>query len=373
MLDSLAKEVGKQTPSHVIFTGDEPAHDLWMQSKERNLAAVVNVSATVAKAAQAVGARFWPALGNHAAAPVDQFGGPAKDFWLYGPVADAWAGMGLLSPSAQVSVKWGGYYTQPIEPGLHIISLQTNFYDSQNLYLGVADHWDMAGQLHWLRDVLAQIAALGEKAIIIAHEKPGSFKNGIWGDDITHTISRYAHVIAGLYFGHNHNDMFHVVTATADSPVAKTGQPCQVVYVPSSLTPVERSTNPSYRLYYLDAHSKQVIDFDQYRFDLAKANQQGFISWERAYVASGHYNLKDLSPQSWLDAARRIATNDTLYQNLRSAYHGGLVDEHGDVVDKSAKTASCFVASNLEAEFKACMAKAGLPQLAEPHVFAKRC
>jgi len=361
--DVLVKSALAQIPEHdvlhVIFTGDAPAHDLWLQTHETNVEAILNVTEWALTAAGPK-VKFWPTLGNHAAAPVDEFGGPAKDFWLYGPVADAWGK--FLPKSAEVTLRWGGFYTAVMEPGLHIISLQTNYYDSLNFYLKLADHWDMAGQIAWFEDVLSQIDKLGEKAIVIGHEKPGSMMPGIWPQEFTRIISKYSHVITGLYFGHNHNDMFHVIKCTEDSKKYKKGEPCGVVMIPSSLTPVEYSTNPSFRVYLMDAQNKTLIDFVQYRMNLTEANIAGFPTWRPAYTARGLYQLRDLSPLSWYDAAVRVGRNETLWHMFRDAFHGGLENyKDKSSVDKDAKTASCFLQSNLDSEFRECLAKSGVP------------
>lgn len=205
LVKSLFSEVPRHpNVSHIIFTGDAPAHDLWMQTKETNLDAVLKVTAMGFDAAELATkqtgkpVRFWPTLGNHAYMPVNCAGGPLRDGWLLGPVGDLWGK--YLPKSAIVSFKWGGYYTAPMDEGLHIISLQSNYYDTHNLYLDTLEHWDIAGQLTWLREVLQQIDALGEKAIIIAHEKPGSFKLGNWPLELTRLLSVYAHRIGSLIF-----------------------------------------------------------------------------------------------------------------------------------------------------------------------------
>ena len=64
-----------------------------------------------------------------------------------------------------MTLAWGGYYTAVMDAGVHVVALQTNFYDDANLFLkwGVG-HWDMSGQLHWMESVLEQIICkrLGE-------------------------------------------------------------------------------------------------------------------------------------------------------------------------------------------------------------------
>lgn len=323
--DVLIKSCFSQIPltnvSHVVFTGDSPAHDLWMQTKEGNIgvitrvtdwaveavklathvqrtgatilppvpaaarygrsvgserapqcprnaaaldmwtalftapsavkhtkansgsdagaeidAAVRSAAASARLAALSIapednslaaainaGVRYWPVLGNHAAAPVDQYGGPAKDHWLYGAVGRNWAR--FLPPSAVASFVYGGYYTAVMEPGLHVIGLQTNYYDPVNLYLLYAEHPDLGGQLGWLEFVLAQIEAKGEKALIIGHEPVSTWAKGYWPTRYLDIITRYAGSISATLFGHVHSDHFHVVSKQSVAEAAATRSP----------------------------------------------------------------------------------------------------------------------------------------------------
>jgi len=111
-----------------------------------------------------------------------------------------------------VTLAWGGYYTAVMDAGVHVVALQTNFYDDANLFLkwGVG-HWDMSGQLHWMESVLEQIQDLGEKAVILCHQKPRSFTRGVWAIKFQEILEKYSANIIAILAGHDHNDMTHVV------------------------------------------------------------------------------------------------------------------------------------------------------------------
>ncbi len=57
-------------------------------------------------------------------------------------------------------------------PGLRAVVLNTNLYASGNMWLTI-DNTDNTGQIPWLRDVLGQARAAGEKVLIVAHQTIG--------------------------------------------------------------------------------------------------------------------------------------------------------------------------------------------------------
>lgn len=344
-----------------------------------------------------------------------------------------------------------------------MIALQTNYYDPMNLYLRLGSkHWDIAGQLAWFEDVLSQIAALGEKAIIMAHEKPGSLTEGIWAIKIVSLLDKYRDNIQALYFGHNHNDMFHIIRRrdeqssptglsadeeirlyerefaahntirrTSDflSRVDKTndmlsvslatlstvvraqnaqaeakqaladiararaigakrvrvrleklrsvnsfsktsdftfynlvaskelGQGVGVILIPSSLTPNDYETNPSFRIMTHEAKTFAPIEYQQYRFDLQKGKATGAIVWENVYTARQYFAMKDLSVSQWASVAANIGGRKIAWERFKDAFHGGLYSPKSEetVVDKGQKEAMCFLATGLKDEYDICL------------------
>jgi hypothetical protein len=55
-------------PNFVVYTGDSPAHDLWLQTHELNVGAILNVTKWTLENTPNT-TKYFPALGNHAGAP----------------------------------------------------------------------------------------------------------------------------------------------------------------------------------------------------------------------------------------------------------------------------------------------------------------
>lgn len=153
--------------------------------------------------------------------------------------------------------------------------------------------------------------------------------------------------------------MFHIIKATHPNPVAPVGEPVGLVLIPSSLTPVDHATQPSYRVYELNSPMYAVSDFVQYRADVDAANKVGYVEFNKAYTARQLYDVPIITPQTMALAAKRMGTNETMWNRFRTAYHGGLTDKDS-VIDVSPAHASCFVSSSLASEFKECMAKSSV-------------
>lgn len=346
LVKGVLHEIQVRNPTYVFYTGDTPAHDLWLQTHELNVGAITNVTQwTLANLPSTT--KYFPVIGNHAGAPVDEFGGPAKDFWLYGPVGDLWSK--FLPKDSIVSFKWGGYYTAVMEPGLRVIGLQTNYYDDMNQWLD-KDNPDIAGQLAWLEDVLSQIANLGEKAIIIGHEKPLSFTSGPWQGLFMTIISKYKDVITSTLWGHNHCDYFQVMHDPTDGVT-----PIGTIFMPSSVTPISNTTNPSYRVFKYDQTTKLLLDYAQYRLDLPAANKNGYLTWEVAYTALSGFNIPDMSPSSWQSVGEKIGTDVDMWNFFKSVYHGGVVYYQPEGLDKNQTEAKCIVLGDTDKTYEMCM------------------
>ena len=113
-------------PDFVIYTGDDPAHDVWKQSREENLAALALWNDMLAASFEGLSIPVFSALGNHAVFPVNQFQGPGLDDWLYDAVLQHWAP--YLPQDAQATFAYGGYYQLRARPGLRIVSLNSNYF-----------------------------------------------------------------------------------------------------------------------------------------------------------------------------------------------------------------------------------------------------
>ena len=195
-----------------------------------------------------------PSIGNHESFPVNNFGAPPLQAWLYARLAADWSP--FLPPAAAASLAQGGFFAvrrPPLVEGgkaLKILSVQTNYCNTLSFFLYLNDT-DPGGQLHWLIEELQDSEDRGEAVFVTGHIAPGSSDcREEWSARAAAIFERYEGTIAGQFFGHTHHDSFSVARA-AD------GRPCGVQYVSPSVTTFH-DINPSWRFYVVDSATHQV-------------------------------------------------------------------------------------------------------------------
>lgn len=82
--------------------------------------------------------------------------------WLYDVAARQWARW--LPAEVSSTIRYGGYYTAVVQPGLRVISLNTNYCYTGNWWT-LSKSQDPASSLLWLNKVLEDAERAGEKVI----------------------------------------------------------------------------------------------------------------------------------------------------------------------------------------------------------------
>ena len=75
--------------------------------------------------------------------------------------------------------------------------------------------------------------------------------------------------------------------------------------------------DPSFSVMYIDPKTLLPIDSETWMFDLSYANKYDEPKWKRHHDLRSLYNLKDLSPSSFLDVAERLMTDEDLAKKYR--------------------------------------------------------
>lgn len=120
----------------IYWTGDLPAHDLWIQTKQSNLQILNDTVQLVLK--YFPNTKIFPALGNHETAPANLF--PTPNFetenitnsWLYNTLDTQWKKL-MGSEVYSSYIKGGGFYSILVKSDLKIISLNMNYCHYVNL------------------------------------------------------------------------------------------------------------------------------------------------------------------------------------------------------------------------------------------------
>ncbi|CAG0890356.1 unnamed protein product [Cyprideis torosa] len=300
----------------IIWTGDLPPHDIWKQSKELCLDVL---EASVEMVRQAFPETpVIPALGNHEPYPVNVNDPPELDAgnltvsWLFEKLAVEWQGW---VPEDQIPVlENGGFFSVRTFRGIRLISMNMNFGYIFNWFMWM-DLPDPAGMLSWLARELQDAEDNGEKAYILGHIPSGSLDTlPPFSHNFRRIISRYENVVEGIFFGHTHNDEYHVYY-DVDDP----SRPVATAYIGPSVTPYSR-LNPGYRIYYVDGAREGatwgIVDHETWVMNLDEANANGVPVWYKLYEAKQHLQLEDLSPESWSSLAFRLRDDDLQFDQF---------------------------------------------------------
>eukprot|EP01132_Coremiostelium_polycephalum_P004818 gene4818-6006_t len=291
----------------IVWTGDNPPHNVWEQSQSDQTAATETLSQLIYNTFP--NTIVLPSIGNHEAYPSDQYLLPNTQ-WLLNSLQKCWAPW--LDEDSLDSVQSHGYYTTLLKPGLRVISLNTldadmiNFYNLLPTYLQGPNN-----QSDWFINVLEQAEANFEQVLIIGHI-PCTLKSAStdpWCVMYEAVISRFSSIIAGQFYGHTHYDQIVVFS----DPATHT-QPTGMNYVTPSMTTYQNH-EPGYRIYEYDYSTNQVLNYYQYHTNLTEANLTGKMNFSLSYSAKELYNLPDLTPASWFNLAKTFKTDDTMFNN----------------------------------------------------------
>ncbi|XP_061658323.1 sphingomyelin phosphodiesterase isoform X2 [Syngnathoides biaculeatus] len=346
-VENLLENIARAGPwDWVYWTGDIPAHNVWAQTRKQQLSALTVITRLIHKHL-GPNVTVYPAIGNHESTPVNSFPPPfvhgnRSSAWLYSTMADEWSKW--LPEQALKSLRYGGFYTMVIQPGLRLVSLNMNFCARENFWLMVNSS-DPANQLQWLVHVLQTSEDKGEKVHIIGHIPPGLCLSS-WSWNYYHIVNRYESTITGQFFGHTHLDEFQIFY---DGETLT--RPLGVAFIAPSVTTYV-NLNPGYRVYYVDGNyrgsSRLVLDHETYILNLTEANPksgepQKNPKWTLLYRATETYGLASLFPSDLDKLVQGFIGDERLFQKFWYLRHKGHVSEPCRETCKTALL--CFLRS----------------------------
>jgi hypothetical protein len=109
--------------------------------------------------------------------------------------------------------------------------------------------------------------------------------------------------------GHTHTDEFRLLKDVSNNVES-------MVYVSPSID-MNHFRNPSIRVYHLNATTYELLDYDQFYFDLASASGTTPPEIIHLYSAKEAYGLTDMKPQTWENLLYRFSTDQELLQKHR--------------------------------------------------------
>ncbi|CAK9438700.1 uncharacterized protein LODBEIA_P29240 [Lodderomyces beijingensis] len=248
-----------------------------------------------------------PSLGNHDAFPYGQvpplkFDLPQTDYhWNEDLMADLWINNEWFEEKDRNELKshYAGF-SYVTARGLKVIGLNSNCYYQKNLwsYIDLSSNPDLFGQWEFLVSELLESEAKGQRVWIMAHIPVTDYdalplQSHIFGK-IVERFSPYT--IANIFYGHTHQDQFHILYSSNSSQTAK--DIINMSWVAQSVTPLT-NYNPSWRYYEVENESFNIINSYNYYTHLNEtfANGGDEPKWEFEYSARDFYDPKHTWPQ----------------------------------------------------------------------------
>ncbi|ANB12892.1 hypothetical protein AWJ20_1170 [Sugiyamaella lignohabitans] len=304
-LSNLYRE-GNLDYDFAIFTGDMVDHNPAWISYEQSLLEEEKVMNYLKKYLN--NTPVYAVLGNHDSYPFSQVAQTSSGFadlfsFNTDLMAKLWEDNEWLNPATakQARVHYGAYSTLTRQ-NLRIISLNSNFWYRWNFY----NYWnienpDTSGTLRFLVEELIRAENKGERVWVIAHVPPGGLSDEampIASQSLYQIFHRFSpETIAGLFFGHTHQDEFTVLykhNATAKA----IEDAINVAWIGPSVTPLSRY-NPGFRFYKVDSGSFDIMEAYTFNAPLNDTfADDRELEWKYEYSAREEYDAYQAWPKS---------------------------------------------------------------------------
>ncbi|KZT02507.1 sphingomyelin phosphodiesterase [Laetiporus sulphureus 93-53] len=184
--------------------------------------------------------------------------------WDYDHLAALWELEGWISETTtqQARTHYSAYSVQRSD-GLRIITLNTDMCERANYYnyINLASS-DNSGMLRFLTDELQDAEDAGDRVWILGHVLSGwSGSNPLENPTnlFYQIVDRFSpHVIAGLFFGHTHEDQLSIFYAN-NGTVMSAETALATEWICPSVTPLT-NLNSGFRVYEVDSGTFDVLD-----------------------------------------------------------------------------------------------------------------
>lgn len=252
--------------------------------------------------------QIFHTLGNHDTYPIDQTPPHIYDKFLK---TLSNINVQLNSHSIQSkTIQNGGYfydYLNTTNKKIKIISLNTMYYDTNNLFIKYGKNSkndDIKGQWRWLEDELIRSTVANEKVWLLLHIPPSNDKKDEkYKNRLIYYLSKYSETIVATFSGHIHSDNFKLYFNNIGNLVG-------FGTIPSSLMP--NKINPSFRVIEYDKDNGKLLNYIQYSVDLNETIKNNNIRYYVNYNFKDIYGIDDMSKESYLQIYHKMRMNNTV-------------------------------------------------------------
>lgn len=285
LFNSFIKDISTKDFDFIIWTGDNGSHDVWLINQDEVYKASEIIRDGLNNQFNFKKPIFY-CLGNHEKFPNDSFKDDEKE--LLEHYAQIFKGY-ITDEKAYEDFKKYGYYSMKYDKNLRIISLNCLNCDSFNFNLLNSTKKHVKDSFDWLENELQKAEKNNEFVYILNHfPLNGEFTWPECAKRFQALFDRYEYNIRGIFSGHTHRDDIEGITEYFNK-----NKIIHLNFVAPQLTTFDNKL-PSYRIYTVDDETKQILDYEQFRFNLTRSNQEGKPYWYSAYNASQFYGVKNM-------------------------------------------------------------------------------
>jgi sphingomyelin phosphodiesterase len=212
-----------------------------------------------------------------------------------------------------INLKYG-YYSHSYNSQYKIISFNSIYYDSNNIFIINSTEKDQKiinNQFNWLENEFNNSLNNNQKVIFLNHIPIGTSESSpYYNTNLKNLLNKYASTILINSNGHTHRNQFYLLKEGTNY--------IGYSYVPLSMT----SDNhfPAFRIY---NYNNNILDYTNYICNLTKIIEINQVICEKEYIFSEEYDIKGINLNNTIELYNKISTNDTYFQKYYMHYNRG--------------------------------------------------
>ena len=349
LFKSFVEDASKRNVDFIIWTGDNAPHDSWDNTQEHAYEIAQKIKDEIDNKFNNENTKtpVFYCLGNHEKYPNDDF--KDEEGVMLEKMSNIFSS--YLDDESLATFKEGGYYSKKLgDTKLRIISLNCLVCDCFNFNLFNSSQHYTKIMFKWLEAELQKAENNGEYVYILNHfPLNGEFTLTECAKRFQALFDRYEYTIRGIFSGHTHFDDVEGISAYFD--------PSKIIhlnFVAPQLTTYSKKL-PSYRIYTIDKETFEVLNYEQYRFDLEKSNKEEKPYWNLAYEASKFFEVENMLDYN------KILNCQNMKGYVFNKFSGSKQGEERQNQEEYIKQAKCVMHTNNFDDYFSCYApKLGL-------------
>ena len=343
LFESFVEDAINRDVDFIIWTGDNAPHDSWKNTQKEvyKIAREIKAKLDSRFHNDSYQIPIFYSLGNHEKYPNDDF--KDNEDYMLSEMADIFGD--YLDEKSNETFKEGGYFSKRYkDTKLRIIGLNCLACDSFNFNLFNSTKYYAKKMFVWLEQELKDAEDKGDYVFILNHfPLNGDFTLTECAKRLQALFDRYEYTVRGIFSGHTHLDDIEGI-----SEYFNKSKIIHLNFIAPQLTTYSKKL-PSYRIYNIDKETMQVLNYEQYRFNLSYSNENDDPQWYLAYKASDFYKVDNM-----LDYEKILSCSD-MEGYIVNRYSGAQVGIANKNKKSSQKKANCTMHTNNFDEYFECV------------------